>query len=84
MADRNIGTTVRYVKHVTREGMELFVPASDFVSIGSLPPIIDPWTTDDITQQFPLGTELYYGQGKMKRVFEYTLMGAAGVGIMLL
>jgi len=76
LADRNIGVTQRYSKFVTREGMELYVPPSDLVTIGSIPPTIDPWRTNDVTQRFPLGSKLVYGE----RAFRYTLMGAvAGI-----
>lgn len=70
--DRNIVTTNRYTKMLSREGMELFIPPSDLVQAPEIPPSIDPWNTDDITQQFPLGTKLVYGD----RAFRYYLNGA--------
>ncbi len=76
MADRNILRRVRYAKYTLRNGMELHVPASDLISVLNIPSEIDPFTVDDVSQQFPLGTKLTYGE----RAFRYAQMGAvAGV-----
>jgi len=72
MADRNILNRIRYSKWILRNGMELYVPPSDLVNVAQIPQEIDPWTVDDVTQQYPLGTKLVYGD----KAFRYFLNGA--------
>ena len=75
MADRNLSRAFSVGFHTTEEGMVLFVPNSDFLTMNSLPGKVDPFA-ESTTQQFPLGTELWYGDRK----FRYARMGAT-VGV---
>lgn len=55
--------------------MELYVPPSDLINLNEVPNEIDPYTTDDVSQAFPLGTKLVYGE----RAFRYA--GAGGTAL---
>lgn len=71
MVDRNLTTFRQYARYVTREGMELYVPPSDFFTIEEMPRVIDPFL-ESLDQRFPLETKLVYGE----RVYRYAKMGA--------
>ena len=77
MAERNL-LVRRGGIYTTREGMLLEIPPSgfDFRSIsghsGFNP---DPFTDDEATQRYPLGTKLTYGN----RWFRYALIGGASL-----
>ncbi len=77
MADRNILRRVRYAKYILRNGMELTVPASDLISVLNIPSEIDPFTTNDVAQAYPLGTKLVYGE----RAYRYA--GAGGTAFVV-
>ena len=77
MADRNIKTRVRTAKYTNTSGMELSVPPSDLVVVKDIPSVIDPFTTNDVVQKFPLGTKLVYGE----RAYRYA--GAGGVAFVV-
>jgi len=71
MADRNLDKYYRGGRFSTREGMILEIPPSGFDWSSVVPPVIDPFTKNSLTQEFPLGTKLIYGE----RWFRYTRMG---------
>jgi len=77
MADRNILNRIRYASFTNSSGMQLFVPPSDLITVKSIPSVIDPYTTNDVTQQYPLGTKLVYGE----RAFRYA--GAGGTAFVV-
>ena len=75
MADRNATTYYRGARYQTREGSELVIPISGFnwpsVNAG-VPSSIDPYTTNDAAQKWPLGTLLDFGDKR----FRYFKCGA--------
>ena len=78
MVDRNLVIKVRGGMYSTEEGMSLIIPPSGFdwrATVGSVPGVVDPFS-ENVAQQFPLGTKLIYGE----QTFRYARMGAvAGV-----
>ena len=74
MADRNMTTFRQYSRFTTREGMELYVPPSDFFDMEMIPRVVDPFLTSS-EQRFPLGTQLTYAE----RVFRYSKNGAVAL-----
>lgn len=77
MADRNLVVAQRGGIYTVRGGMELHIPPSgfDFRSVGGPDRSIDPFTDDNASQQYPLGTGLVYGE----RWFRYVKAGAAAL-----
>ena len=77
MVDRNLTVANRGGIYTSRGGMELHVPPSgfDFRSAGGPQVNIDPFTEDNASQQYPLGTKLVYGE----RWFRYVLAGAVAL-----
>ena len=75
MVDRNLTVAHRGGHYTTRDGMVLEIPPSgfDFRSAAGVGVNIDPFTEDNASQQYPLGSRLIYGD----RWFRYTLMGGA-------
>ncbi len=74
MVDRNLVIKHRGGIYTTGEGMELHVPPSGFdwrAVVGGSPGVIDPYS-ENVAQQFPLGSKLVYGE----EVYRYAKNGA--------
>lgn len=79
MARRNMDLNVqqRLVGYYTlSDGMRLWVPPSEQFIMKTLPAEVDPFLSS-ATQEFPLGTELYYAERK----FRYAKSGASVVPV---
>lgn len=71
MTDRNLTTRSLVGQFTTKEGMRLYIPPSEAITIQSIPAVIDPYA-ETATQKWPLGTELRYGE----EVYRYCRNGA--------
>ncbi len=78
MVDRNLTHFFRGGRFHTDEGMEVEIPPSGFAwrEIASFPSRIDIYT-QSVSQVFPLGTKLVYGE----ETYRYAQMGVGGVEI---
>ncbi len=78
MVDRNLTHFFRGGRFHTDEGMEVEIPPSGFAwrEIASFPSRIDIYT-QSVSQVFPLGTKLVYGE----ETYRYAQMGAGTVEI---
>ena len=75
MADRNLSDKRLWGQFMTSEGMALYIPPSNVVSVTSIPRVIDPFQ-DEVTQRFPLGSKLQWAE----RTFRYAENGGAAIG----
>lgn len=76
MTTRNITNKRRWSVISLPEGMILTIPVDDNLKNLVIPASVDPYA-ESVTQQFPLGTKLEYGE----EVYRYALEGGAGVEI---
>ena len=73
MTKRNLSPHRYTGRHVTNEGMELYIPTSGF-EMPSLPSEVDPFA-ETSAQKFPLGTKLVYGE----QTFRYCRNGGTAL-----